>query len=100
MWPSRWSTADFPPHAKKNVSLISIVGLTALVAVAGGVEPRLDPVYRGKLKDLAPAPHVLGNKWVEATGVVVEDFANRDSYPTEARQSRSRHNHPMAVDSR
>jgi hypothetical protein len=69
----------------KNLSLISILGCAALFSAAVGVELEPDPVYRGKVKDLAPLPHVLGTKWVTATGLVVEDFADLKSHPPEVR---------------
>ena len=69
----------------KNLLLVSLLGFTALISVAVGVELGPEPVYRGKLKDLAPAPHLLGKKWVDATGLVIEDFTDLKSYPAEVR---------------
>ncbi len=56
-----------------------------MLAVASAVEPLADVLYRGKVKSLAPAPAVLGNEWVDATGVVIEDFADLLSHPAETR---------------
>lgn len=56
-----------------------------MLAVASAVEPRADVLYRGKVRSLAPAPAVLGKEWVDATGVVIEDFADLLSHPAETR---------------
>ncbi|MFZ5831667.1 MAG: hypothetical protein ACOY3P_16395 [Planctomycetota bacterium] len=69
----------------KNIAPACVLSLAALLSVALAVEPNHNALYRGTLMDLAPAPSVLGEKWVSATGLVVEDFADLESHPAEIR---------------
>ena len=61
----------------KNKLPSSFAAAILLLAAALAAEPKRDALYRWAVKNLAPPPTVLGEEWVEATGLVIEDFADR-----------------------
>jgi hypothetical protein len=70
----------------KSIHLIFGVGLLALGSVfATAAPPTTSGVFRGKVRDLAPAPAVLGKDWVTVAGLVVEDFDDLQSQPAASR---------------
>jgi hypothetical protein len=60
-----------------------VLALGSVVAVSA--QPKPAAFYRGRVSDLAPAPAVLGEKWIKATGLVIEDFSDLESQPVAVR---------------
>jgi hypothetical protein len=53
----------------------------SFVACIVTAEPPRDAEYRGAVKELKPLPSVLGDQWVSAFGLVIEDLNDAESHP-------------------
>jgi hypothetical protein len=62
---------------------VAIIGLGSAFAICA--QPDDATIFRGKLSELAPSPSVLGKDWMNATGLVVEDFSDLETHPTAVR---------------
>lgn len=69
----------------KSRPISSFAAAILLLNAALAIEPKREAIYRGTVKNLAPAPTVLGEEWVEATGIVIEDFADLLAHPAQTR---------------
>jgi hypothetical protein len=70
----------------KQVNLISAVAILGLgLSFAIGALPGATSIFRGKVRHLAPSPEVLGKDWIDATGLVIEDFDDLESHPAAIR---------------
>ena len=66
-------------NQQRLISAVAIIGLGSAFAIEA--QPEDATIFRGKVSDLAPAPSVLGKDWMNATGLVVEDFSDLESHP-------------------
>jgi len=79
---SPWSAADqLGRYAMKTKTFPLCAAALSLVACIVTAEPPRDAVYSGSVKELKPLPTVLGDQWVGAYGLVIEDLNDAQSHP-------------------
>jgi hypothetical protein len=70
----------------RNSCVVSAAVAIALGAVfAGCDEPAAPADFRGLVKDLGPAPSVLGDRWTGPTGLVIDNLADPEALAAELR---------------